>query len=290
LSTMSLVGTIFSKVVVLYKQAPANLALARAQWKAFKFPPLILRIATGLTFSGILFTGFRLTAREPVPFTDRKQLTDKRAALQFLMKMIPFQIEGPFLLATDPISVHVNSIGEKIIQLNPELQNYGHKWRFRVIDSEGTSATYLPDGQIFIPFGLLTKIPNNDDEIAALISTQIAHVIGGHMAENLFLPFAWSLRGLNFLSNFYPSDDPTLLYNLLKLTGLPTINYILKGNLIKEDHVFEADQISVKLLKKAGFDPRAVAHVNQKFSLLQTGEPIFPSRKERNQKLEPLLR
>lgn len=79
----------------------------------------------------------------------------------------------------------IKRIGRKLIS-SSVIANSPYQFDFHVLaDSQSVNAFAFPGGQIFITKGLLQKL-KTEEEIAAVISHQIGHVVGRHASEKLF--------------------------------------------------------------------------------------------------------
>ncbi|WP_090333709.1 M48 family metalloprotease [Dyadobacter koreensis] len=79
----------------------------------------------------------------------------------------------------------VKTIGKKLVS-SSAIARSPYQFDFHVLaDSHTVDAFALPGGQIFLTSGLYKKLKTND-EIAAILSHQIGHVIGRHASEKLF--------------------------------------------------------------------------------------------------------
>lgn len=79
----------------------------------------------------------------------------------------------------------VKTIGKKLVS-SSDIARSPYQFDFHVLaDSHTIDAFALPGGQIFLTLGLYKKLKKND-EIAAILSHQIGHVIGRHASEKLF--------------------------------------------------------------------------------------------------------
>ena len=87
-----------------------------------------------------------------------------------------------FELIQDPIIVnYLNEIGEKIIATLPPQP---FKYHFYVIKQDDYNAFASPAGHIFIFSGLLAAL-ENEEELAGILSHEIAHVVCRHISQNI---------------------------------------------------------------------------------------------------------
>ena len=85
-------------------------------------------------------------------------------------------------LDPDPIMTErVNEVGQRIASVSGRKEvNYS----FRVIDKDEVNAFALPGGYVFVFKGLVNKV-DKDDELAAVIAHEMAHVVARHSIKRL---------------------------------------------------------------------------------------------------------
>lgn len=123
-------------------------------------------------------------------------------------------------------------------------------WRMVLVDSNIPDAWVLPDGKMAIYIGILNRL-QDDQEVAALLTHQMAHSLLGH---NMFL------LGRNEIQSVLMAQDTgasgsmreQLAYNL----GVSIAEgvQIMPYSRMMES---EADDLSMVMMLKAGYDPAA---------------------------------
>ena len=73
---------------------------------------------------------------------------------------------------------YVRSIGQRVLDGWP-VPLKGYRYRFQVVDSDDINAFAVPTGYIFMTRGLLESL-ETDDEVAAILAHEIAHVESRH--------------------------------------------------------------------------------------------------------------
>ncbi len=150
-------------------------------------------------------------------------------------------------LSTDRrLNERVRRIGQRIAKVTGQ-QNY--QWEFHVIDDDTMNAFCLPGGKVFFYTGIL-KIMQNDDQIATVMGHEIAHALARHGAERMSMQQA---------SNFGAQVLAMALKIPAKYQGLYAQAYGLTSQLglmlpFSRQHEYEADQIGVYLMYKAGYN------------------------------------
>ena len=121
----------------------------------------------------------------------------------------------------------------------------GGTWEVRTFDDKAINAFALPGGKIGVFTGLL-KAAQTQDQLAAVIGHEVAHVIAGHSAERVSESMAAEL-GLTVVQASTGIDTQML--------GIATNVFFLLPN--SRAHESEADLLGLDYMAKAGFDPRA---------------------------------
>lgn len=117
-------------------------------------------------------------------------------------------------------------------------------WEVQVFDSKDVNAFALPGGKIGVYTGLL-KVAQNQDQLAAVLGHEVAHVLAGHSASRVSNEMAASL-GINILSSATGYDA-----NMIGMGA----NLLLLMPFGRKDES-EADILGLDYMAKAGFDPR----------------------------------
>jgi predicted Zn-dependent protease len=83
-------------------------------------------------------------------------------------------------LFDDPEIVgYVDTIGQRIVS---GLKDRTFTYQFSVVQEGSVNAFAVPGGYIYVHSGLLTRA-NNDDEVAAVLAHEVAHVHAHHLAR-----------------------------------------------------------------------------------------------------------
>jgi metalloendopeptidase OMA1, mitochondrial len=99
------------------------------------------------------------------------------------------------LLPADSQKVElVRRVGERIVkavenkplqrEINLHLQGYRFDWQFNVIRSREVNAFCLPGGRVAV-YSALLSIVGNDDQLATVLSHEIAHALAHHANERI---------------------------------------------------------------------------------------------------------
>lgn len=148
------------------------------------------------------------------------------------------------------INQYVLCIANKIIpqvQQNPNPQ----QWEVQVFDDDQANAFALPGYKIGVYTGLL-KYAKNQDQLAAVIGHEIAHVIANHGNERVSSQIA-TQAGLDLASAVLGGTQNTNNAMILAGLGLGAQYGITLP--FSRSHETEADLIGLDLMAKAGFNP-----------------------------------
>lgn len=147
-------------------------------------------------------------------------------------------------------------------------------WEYVLFDDPSANAFAMPGGKIGVFTGLL-DIVESDDELAAVIGHEIAHVQLRHANQRMS---AELLRGLGAAvaaagTRNMEDDDRALV---LAAYGLGTqVGVMLPYS---RHHEAQADRLGLLIAARAGYDPRAAVTFWQKMSRANpSGVPAFLS-------------
>jgi predicted Zn-dependent protease len=121
-------------------------------------------------------------------------------------------------------------------------------WSFHVTDDEIVNAFALPGGRIYVTRGLLAHL-DSEAELAGVLGHEIGHVTARHSVHGLSRQIAWTLGVAAGLAVFDAGEAGELVSSL----GLGLM--FLKFD---RDQERQADQLGVRDLQRAGFDPHGV--------------------------------
>lgn len=123
----------------------------------------------------------------------------------------------------------------------------GWKWEVNVIESGQLNAFCVGEGKIGFYSGIIDRLRLTDDEIAAIIGHEIAHVLREHGRERAS---QWSRsQSVTGWIGAVVGDTHG------EVNQLSALFYLLPNS---REHETEADRIGVELAARAGYDPRAV--------------------------------
>ena len=147
----------------------------------------------------------------------------------------------------DPrLNAWINQVGWS---LAPHTERPGGQYVFTVLDTDIVNAFALPGGYVYITRGLLA-LAYDEAEVAGVLAHEMGHVNARHSAERYSQQVLAQL-GLGILAQ--ATDASALAQNL---AGLGASAYLQRYSRTQE---YEADELGVRYLKAAGYDPYAMA-------------------------------
>ncbi len=141
----------------------------------------------------------------------------------------------------------VKEIGEKIAKIANQKD---FKWEFNLIENEVKNAFCLPGGKVVVYTGIL-KVAKNDDQLATVISHEIAHAIARHGAERVSANML--SQGIQVLGNIVLSTQAPQYSSAFNIAyGLGSqYGVLMPYGRMQES---EADEIGIYLMYKAGYN------------------------------------
>ncbi len=227
-----------------------------------------LRIAPAL----LVVLGFSSCA--VVPETGRRQLMLIAPAEEAQMGLTAFSdIKAKEKVSTDPaLNARIQRIGQRIAQsVGRDLPNA--EWEFVVFESDQVNAFALPGGKVGVYTGLIA-LAESDDEIAAVMGHEVAHVTSRHGGERASQQMA-AAGGAALAATYMEVKDvdPEKRALILGLYGAGATGAVILP--FSRAHESEADAIGLRFAAGAGYDPRAAITFWQKMAKKSGGGEPF---------------
>lgn len=147
---------------------------------------------------------------------------------------------------------HLNVIGQNIIKANKMPTTV----TFKVTDNQNMNSEETYTRTVYIYSGDL-KYVENDNELAAVVASEIGHLVNGHYAKSSL----WD-KILAFLTPNTTSEKGTTTVNVIKT---------MSSSKVSRDNQKEADITAVDLLATAKYNPLALISVVYKSDLANVG-------------------
>ncbi|MGH8107342.1 MAG: M48 family metallopeptidase [Arenimonas sp.] len=174
-------------------------------------------------------------------------------------------------LSSDKVKLaRTECVVNALIAVLPEKQAR-QAWEVRVFEDESPNAFALPGGKVGVNTGMF-KVVKSQDELAAVIGHEIAHVVSQHANERVSQQ---TLTGLVLQGAGSYADGKTSSNNsklLMAGLGLSAQMGVLLP--FSRKHETEADILGQKYMANAGFDPaKAVTLWQNMQAISKKGNP-----------------
>ena len=155
------------------------------------------------------------------------------------------------LLHDSTVNQYVSAIGERLLK-HAEPQPFG--FRFYIVPKSAINAFAAPAGYIYIYAGTIVNA-RNVSELAGVIAHEIGHVARRHIANNFTRAVSMDVfRQVGIVAAEVTGGS--LVGNAVQVVGDWAGMGYLNTFTRKAEH--EADSFAVKLMFKAGYDPRGL--------------------------------
>jgi predicted Zn-dependent protease len=164
------------------------------------------------------------------------------------------EVRAELPMVDDPeTESYIASLGHR---LAAEAGSQNQRYRFYVVALPSINAFAGPGGIVAINTGLI-KASKSESELAAVIAHEIAHVAQRHIARSVQQADSYSIPALAGLL------AALVLATQNAEAGQAAVAGVLAGSAQKRldftrRNELEADRLSIEMMHRAGFDPRAV--------------------------------
>lgn len=193
-------------------------------------------------------------------------------------------------LAQDPrANARLTCITRALIEKLPP-EHTEARWSVALFQDQTPNAFALPGGKIGVNSGML-KVARTQDQLAAVIAHEIAHVIADHGNERLTQEMA--VKGGLMIVDLLADNPGSLGHEVLRgALGLGAEYGLLLP--YSRTHESEADQLGLDLMAQAGFDPRASLDLWRNMAQAGGGQPLeflstHPAHETRLEELEAAM-
>jgi predicted Zn-dependent protease len=163
------------------------------------------------------------------------------------------------LLNNTTVQNYVNGVGQSIAKI---CDRTDVEYKFKVIDKDEINAFACPGGFIYIYTGLL-ELLDNEAQLAAILSHEISHIVARHSMKKL-----QNIYGYSILAQIALGDKAEgVAGDIVNIAAM----LILQG--YSRDNEFEADRYGILYAKNAGYNPKGMIQVFEKFKEMQGNPP-----------------
>ncbi|MCG3119405.1 MAG: Beta-barrel assembly-enhancing protease [bacterium] len=153
---------------------------------------------------------------------------------------------------------HVEAVGGRVVANSAAAQSQ-YPFQFHLLaDQQTINAFALPGGQIFITDALYSRL-QTEGQLAGVLGHEVGHVVGRHSAEQIAKQqLTQGLTGAVVLSTYDPNNPSSQRTAQVAMV----IGQLVNMKFGREDEL-ESDQLGVRFISEAGYDPRAMIGVMQ---------------------------
>jgi len=196
---------------------------------------------------GIIILLSGCTAKAPYTNRDQMILISKSQELALGEQSYEDTLKNSKVIKNTKDALKVKRIGQNIAKV---ANKPDYEWEFNLVDNKEKNAFCLPGGKVVVYTGIL-KVAKNDDQLATVMSHEIAHALARHGAERVSSSMV--ANGVQLVGNIViGSQAPNLTQSFNIAYGLGAqYGVLLPYGRLQES---EADEIGIHLMYKAGYD------------------------------------
>jgi predicted Zn-dependent protease len=231
------------------------------------------------------FAAFNISGCATVPITGRKQLAFIPTSDLAMMAEDSYkQLLQQSVLSDDVDKINLlRKVGKKISRaaedflveqgLQKDLKYY--KWEYNLIENDDViNAFAMPGGKIAFYTGIF-KLFENEDQVAVVMGHEVAHAIAKHGNERMSQQLAVQLGGIA-LSSALKTEPEATQRIFMSVYGIGSEVGVLLP--YSRKHEYEADEIGLIFMVKAGYEPMEAVKFWEKMAALGgAGVPEFLS-------------
>ncbi len=168
------------------------------------------------------------------------------------------RLGGPALPPSGPASRYLRDVGTVVAFMAAELRGPDHRpypmkgYRFILVDAPHVNATGCPGGFVAVTSGMLAAA-RSEDEVAAVLAHEIAHVQLGHAMS----PVEAARQQEHLTAEALRGTTPVIHAFFGKVVTAGADFVLDKG--YGKSNELAADAFAARVLARAGYDPRALS-------------------------------
>ncbi len=176
-----------------------------------------------------------------------------------LGKQLAQEVQRQAKVVDDPLSSeYVNRVGQNLVRSSDAKMPF----TFQLIEGDSPNAFALPGGYVFVYTGLL-KLADEEDELAAVLAHEIAHVAARHMTKQATKSAVVNLASIP-LGVILGGGLAGIAARQGANIGIPAV--FLRFSRQDES---EADYFGLQYMYAAGYDPNGAISIFEKIESLQ---------------------
>lgn len=198
-----------------------------------------------LTITAVLFIG----CTSKTPYTNRSQLILLSQSQELALGEQTYKetLDKSKVITNTNQAKMVKNIGAKIAQV---ANKKDYEWEFNLVQNNQKNAFCLPGGKVVVYTGIFS-VAHNEDQLATVISHEIAHALARHGAERMSQSMV--AQGIQVVGNIVVGSQApqyTQAFNVAYGLG-SQYGVLMPYGRMQES---EADEIGVHLMHQAGYD------------------------------------
>lgn len=163
------------------------------------------------------------------------------------------------VLNDSEVQNYVSRVGRKVAKV---CDRKDVTYSFKVLDSDEINAFACPGGFIYIYKGLMKKM-DNEAQLAAVLAHEVGHIVARHSVKRLQAIYGYSIVMEVALGD---KMGKTARQMVDAATGVILLGY-------GRDNEYEADDYGILYSKKAGYNPKGMVQVFEKFKQMEGRPP-----------------
>jgi len=168
------------------------------------------------------------------------------------------------LLRDSSARAYLNQMGQRLVN-KTELASA--PWNFEIVDATDVNAFSIPGGRVYVNRGLIAAA-DTEAELAGVLAHEISHVVARHATEQLSTQY-----GLGIVAGLVLGQNPAVYQQILaQVIGGGALARFSRAN------ESEADELGVRSMAAAGYDPRGMASMFQELLGREKSQPSAVAR------------
>jgi predicted Zn-dependent protease len=160
----------------------------------------------------------------------------------------------------NPRTQEVRRVGNRVIQNSDAGTQSQYNFKFHLLrDTQTVNAFALPGGQVFITRGLLDRM-TNEAQLAGVLGHESGHVVARHSSEQLaqsqLMQSLVAAAGVAASDRDHPAAGISTAMIAQVVAKMKTLQYSRADE-------SQADELGLRFMSQAGYDPRAMIEVMQ---------------------------
>lgn len=150
----------------------------------------------------------------------------------------------------------IDQIGQRLVR-QTDAGDTPYQFDFHLLaDQQTVNAFALPGGQVFMTAALASQL-KSEGQIAGVLAHEVGHVVGRHSAEQMAkAQLTQGLAGAAAIATYDPNNPNSAGASQIALLIGQAVN--MKYG---RDDELQSDELGVRFMAEAGYDPRALIEV-----------------------------